>query len=354
MNFSLIETNEANFTTEVIDQSANNSVLVYFYADWCSFCQELTPRLERISSEYNLVLAKVNVDQNPNLTRSYGVQSFPTVQLFNNGVVTDNFLGAKPTASILDFFYQNEIQPLDLIKGTIANDTLSGGLGNDKIAGAEGDDRLIGDRGEDRLYGEIGNDRLLGGSGNDYLWGGSGNDIIIGGANSDYLWGGSDNDSLNGANGDDNLYGELGNDNLVGGAGNDSLVGGAGSDLLQGGKGNDLLVGETLGNGQMSPPAAGITLFIPPDTLTGGTGADLFVLGDSSGSYYLDPSGKFALITDFERSQQDKMIVFDSKVASDYSFSYDAATSMTTLLFQNDPIAKFNTLNVDLSDLIFV
>ena len=144
MNFTIVETNEANFNTKVINQSATKPVLAYFYAPWCPHCQEFTPELETIASEYNLVLAKVNVDQNPNLTQSYGVQSFPTVQLFNNGLVTDGFLGSLPTPSILNFFSLNEIQPIDLVKGGINNDTLSGGLGNDKISGGFGDDQLLG------------------------------------------------------------------------------------------------------------------------------------------------------------------------------------------------------------------
>ena len=221
MNFSVVETNEINFTTEVINQSATKPVLVYFYAPWCPHCQEFTPELETIASEYNLVLAKVNVDQNPNLTQSYGVQSFPNVQLFNNGLVTDSFLGALPTPSILDFFYQNEVQPIDLVNGGISNDTLTGGLGNDKISGGFGDDKLLGNGGDDRLYGNSGNDNLLGGTGNDYLWGGVGNDILSGGTNQDYIWGGNDNDSLLGGDGNDLLYGESGNDTLVGEVGND-------------------------------------------------------------------------------------------------------------------------------------
>lgn len=354
MTFSLVEANEINFNTEVINQSATKPVLVYFYATWCPHCQELTPRLERIASEYSLILAKVNVDQNPNLTQSYGVQNFPTVQLFNKGLVTDAFLGALSEPLILDFFYQNEIDPIDLVLGGINNDTLSGGLGNDKIAGGFGEDRLLGEGGDDRLYGNSGNDNLLGGSGKDYLWGGIGNDILSGGLNQDFLWGGSDNDYLNGGDGNDDLYGELGNDTLIGELGNDLLVGGDGSDLLNGGDGDDLLVGEELGSGQINPPQAGITLFIPPDTLTGGSGADLFVLGDSSGSYYLGTTGKFAQITDFDRASGDKVVVFNSYIAGNYSFNYDTQSSVTTLLFQNDPIAQFNTLNIDTSDLLFI
>ena len=283
MNFSLVETNEANFNTEVINQSATKPVLVYFYAPWCPHCQELTPRLERIASEYNLVLAKVNVDQNPNLTQSYGVQSFPNVQLFNNGLVTDGFLGALSEPSILDFFYQNEVQPIDLVKGGINNDTLSGGVGNDKISGGDGDDRLLGLEGDDRLYGNSGNDNLLGGTGNDYLWGGVGNDVLSGGTLQDYLWGGNDNDSLLGGDGNDVLYGESGNDTLIGEVGNDILVGA-----------DELAIAP--GKGEI-------------DILTGNAGSDSFVLGVGDRVFYDDNdrlnlgTRDYAIISDFTLNQ---------------------------------------------------
>ena len=283
MNFSVVEVNETNFNNEVINQSTTKPVLVYFYAPWCPHCQELTPRLETVASEYNLVLAKVNVDQNLNLTQSYGVQSFPTVQLFNNGLVTDGFLGALPTPSILNFFSLNEIQPIDLVRGGINNDTLSGGLGNDKIAGGFGDDRLLGEGGDDRLYGNSGNDNLLGGSGKDYLWGGIGRDTISGGINQDYLWGGSDNDSLLGGDGNDLLYGESGNDTLIAEVGDDTLVGV-----------DELAIAP--GRGEI-------------DRLTGNAGSDSFVLGVGDRVFYDDGSQlnlgttDYAIISDFTLNQ---------------------------------------------------
>ena len=283
MTFSLVETNEANFNNEVINQSTTKPVLVYFYAPWCPHCQELTPRLETVASEYNLVLAKVNVEQNPNLTQSYGVQSFPNVQLFNNGLVTDGFLGALSTPSILNFFYQNEIQPIDLVKGGISNDTLSGGLDNDKISGGFGDDQLLGNGGDDRLYGNSGNDNLLGGSGKDYLWGGIGRDTLSGGINQDNLWGGSDNDSLLGGDGNDLLYGESGNDTLIAEVGDDILVGV-----------DELAIAP--GRGEI-------------DRLTGNAGSDSFVLGVGDRVFYDDGSQlnlgttDYAVISDFTLNQ---------------------------------------------------
>ena len=68
MDFSTItEVNTDNFTKEVINKSTDKPVLVFFHATWCHFCQDLSPRLEKLSSDYDLILAKVDVDQNPEL-----------------------------------------------------------------------------------------------------------------------------------------------------------------------------------------------------------------------------------------------------------------------------------------------
>ena len=91
-----------------------------------------------------------------------------------------------------------------------------------------------------------------------------------------------------------------GQDQLYGGAGDDILEGGAGNDVLDGGSGNDILIGVQTEQGR----GAGTV-----DVLTGGGGADTFVLGDRSGTYYMQGGGvasewgDHALITDFNGSQ---------------------------------------------------
>ncbi|MHC5937539.1 calcium-binding protein [Nostoc sp.] len=117
-----------------------------------------------------------------------------------------------------------------------------------------------------------------------------------------FLFGNSANNTLNGRAGDDTLDGNFGNDILNGGDGNDSLQGGPGNDILNGGNGNDILIG--VYPGSLLPPG-----LAELDTLTGGAGADTFVLGDAVNAFYDDNNsttpgfGDFATITDFQSNQ---------------------------------------------------
>lgn len=73
-------------------------VIVDFWAPWCGPCKTLTPILERTTDATGgqVVLAKVNVDENPGLSQAFGIQSIPTVVIFKNGQPLDAFMGAKP------------------------------------------------------------------------------------------------------------------------------------------------------------------------------------------------------------------------------------------------------------------
>ncbi|MDJ0902324.1 MAG: thioredoxin domain-containing protein [Xenococcus sp. MO_188.B8] len=283
MNFSLNEVNIKNFTNEVINKSTDKPVLVFFHATWCHFCQDLSPRLEKLSSDYDLILAKVDVDQNPELLQAYGVQSFPDVRLIDNGKVTDGFLGALPDPLIIDFFFRNQLQPNDLLLGGEGNETMFGSPGNNKLDGGPGNDKLFGFKGNDQLYGNSGNDFLSGGSGDDYLWGGTGDDFLSGGSGDDYLWGGTGNDFLSGGSGNELLAGDSGYDTLIGGTGDDLLVG---ADRFA----------QNAGKGEI-------------DILTGSAGKDTFVLGTSNQVFYDDGeisrtgTEDYAKITDFTINQ---------------------------------------------------
>ena len=83
----IIEANETNFEYEVLEYSKNTPVLVDFWAEWCQPCKILGPMLESITNEASgqIRLAKVNIDENPNLAIQFGVRSIPTVKAFISG-----------------------------------------------------------------------------------------------------------------------------------------------------------------------------------------------------------------------------------------------------------------------------
>ena len=118
----IIEANEMNFEYEVISFSRNIPVLVDFWAEWCQPCRVLTPILEKVVNEAggSLRLAKVNIDQNPNLAIQYGVRSIPTVKAFIESRVISEFVGIIPEARLREWI--NKLVPpsptdLELEKG---------------------------------------------------------------------------------------------------------------------------------------------------------------------------------------------------------------------------------------------
>ncbi|MCK0105056.1 thioredoxin [Marinobacter sp. S0848L] len=91
-----------NFPQEVMEASAKTPILVDVWADWCAPCKQLMPILEKLADEYqgNFLLAKVNADEQQELTSSLGVRSLPTVILVKDGQAVDGFNGAQPESEI--------------------------------------------------------------------------------------------------------------------------------------------------------------------------------------------------------------------------------------------------------------
>ena len=90
------------FQKSVIDASQKNLIMVDFWAEWCQPCQILIPLLHQIVEQYhgNLILAKVNSDNNQALALQMGVKSLPTVMFFKDGKVVDSFVGVKSETEI--------------------------------------------------------------------------------------------------------------------------------------------------------------------------------------------------------------------------------------------------------------
>ena len=91
---------DSSFQADVIDSDL--PVLVDFWAEWCGPCKMIGPALEEISGELadKVVIAKVNIDENPDAPGRYGVRGIPTMILFKNGEVADTKVGAAPKSAL--------------------------------------------------------------------------------------------------------------------------------------------------------------------------------------------------------------------------------------------------------------
>ena len=91
---------DASFQADVLDSDA--PVLVDFWAEWCGPCKQIGPSLEEISDELagKVVIAKINIDENPDAPGKYGVRGIPTMILFKNGEIADTKVGAAPKTQL--------------------------------------------------------------------------------------------------------------------------------------------------------------------------------------------------------------------------------------------------------------
>ncbi|WP_424954964.1 thioredoxin [Geodermatophilus obscurus] len=92
---------DATFADDVL--GSDKPVLVDFWAEWCGPCKMVAPVLEEIAAEHadKLTIAKLNIDENPQIARDYQVMSIPTMTVFQGGKPVKSIIGAKPKGAIL-------------------------------------------------------------------------------------------------------------------------------------------------------------------------------------------------------------------------------------------------------------
>jgi thioredoxin 1 len=98
---ALITVTDASFADDVL--MSDKPVLVDYWAVWCGPCRMIAPILEEIATTHGdkITIAKLNVDENPQIASDYGIVSIPTLNVFQGGKVVKQIIGAKPKAALL-------------------------------------------------------------------------------------------------------------------------------------------------------------------------------------------------------------------------------------------------------------
>ncbi len=102
---NIIDVNEADFNTSVVEASVEKLIVVDFWAPWCGPCKQLTPILEKVAkiSTDKITLVKINIDENQQIAAQLRIQSIPTVYAFKDKQIVNAFQGVIPEKQVIEF-----------------------------------------------------------------------------------------------------------------------------------------------------------------------------------------------------------------------------------------------------------
>ena len=106
-NEHIVHTSDASFDNDII--KSDKPVLLDFWAEWCGPCKMIAPILDDVAREYQgrLKIAKLNIDENPQTPRKFGIRGIPTLILFKNGTVHAQKVGAVSKSQLAAFLEQH-------------------------------------------------------------------------------------------------------------------------------------------------------------------------------------------------------------------------------------------------------
>ena len=104
---SILNVEDKNFKEKVLE--SDKPVLCDFWAEWCGPCKQITPILSELAEDYKekILIAKVNIDENPEVPSNYGIMSIPTLILFKNGKSVSTQIGLLEKGSLTKWNDEN-------------------------------------------------------------------------------------------------------------------------------------------------------------------------------------------------------------------------------------------------------